>query len=294
MNFDDIKADAMIEGLVSGQAVKIHSVESVGPDSKNLVFRGADHRLQEQMVFRSQADSLHLARQGRPWGFDANAEDFRLAAEAHRIHLAHLFDPLMAVHTSNVDPLPHQITAVYETMLRKQPLRFVLADDPGAGKTIMAGLLIRELKVRGDLERCLIVAPGSLVEQWQDELENKFNLSFDIFSRDMVETSVTADPFREKNQLICRVDQLSRSDDLKEKLRNSSWDLVIVDEAHKLSASYFGNELKKNKRYQLGELMAVVDELETQLAASRATAEKLLSALVAELTGTTSRLPADS
>jgi SNF2 family DNA or RNA helicase len=255
MNFDDLKPEALIEGLVPGQVTKLLSVEAVGPDAKNVWFRGADNQPKEQLVFRSQAYALRLAQQGSPWGFDAGAEEFRLAAEAYRIHLAHLFDPLMAVHTSNVDPLPHQITAVYETMLSKQPLRFVLADDPGAGKTIMAGLLIRELKARGDLERCLIVAPGSLVEQWQDELESKFNLNFDIFSREMVEGSVSSDPFREKNQLICRVDQLSRSEDLREKLKNSSWDLVIVDEAHKLSASYFGNELKKTKRYQLGELL---------------------------------------
>jgi SNF2 family DNA or RNA helicase len=258
MKFEDIKAGALIEGLVPGQIIKVLFTEVIEPDSLNVHFRGADNKTHEQLVFRAQADSLNLAKQGTPWNFDANADDFRLAAEAHRIHLAHLFDPLMAVHTSNVDPLPHQITAVYETMLRKQPLRFVLADDPGAGKTIMAGLLIRELIVRGDLERCLIVAPGSLVDQWQDELDNKFNLSFEIFSREMVEGAVHADPFREKNHFICRVDQLSRSDELRDKLKNSSWDLIIVDEAHKLSASYFGNELKKTKRYQLGEILGSV------------------------------------
>jgi hypothetical protein len=117
------------------------------------------------------------SRVGRPWSFDGDGALFRLVAEANRIRLAHLFDPVLAVHTSLVDPLPHQITAVYEEMLPRQPLRFLLADDPGAGKTIMAGLLIKELIARGDLKRCLIVCPGSLVEQWQDELSRRFHLA---------------------------------------------------------------------------------------------------------------------
>src|SRR5439155_8936423 len=104
---------------------------------------------------------------------------FRLASEAYRIHLAHLFDPHLAIHTSEVEPLPHQITAVYGEMLPRQPLRFLLADDPGAGKTIMAGLLIKELLARGDLRRCLIVCPGMLVEQWQDELNSKSHFPFE-------------------------------------------------------------------------------------------------------------------
>ena len=109
--------------------------------------------------------------------------------------LAHLFDPVLAVHTSVVEPLPHQITAVYESMLPRQPLRFLLADDPGAGKTIMAGLLIRELIARGDLERCLIVCPGSLAEQWQDELYQRFQLPFEIMTNDKLEAARTGNWF---------------------------------------------------------------------------------------------------
>ena len=105
---------------------------------------------------------------------DADGNLFRLVSEAKRISLAYLFDPFLAVQTSNLDPLPHQIDAVYDKMLPRQPLRFLLADDPGAGKTIMAGLFCKELMIRGDVERCLVIAPGSLVEQWQDELWQKF------------------------------------------------------------------------------------------------------------------------
>src|SRR6185503_178231 len=138
----------------------------------------------------------------------------RLTSEAYRIHLAHLFDPYLAVHSSRIEPLPHQITAVYDEMLTRQPLRFLLADDPGAGKTIMAGLLIKELIVRGDLERCLVVAPGGLVEQWQDELGEKFGLEFELLTRDMIESSRGGNPFAERRLLIARLDMLARDDEL--------------------------------------------------------------------------------
>src|SRR6202030_1581859 len=160
--------------------------------------------------------------------------------------LAHLFHPYMAVHISPIEPLPHQITAVYGEMLPRQPLRFLLADDPGAGKTIMAGLLIKELLIRGDLERCMIVAPGSLVEQWQEELSEKFGLNFELLTRDQIEASVTGNPFIEKNRLIVRLDMAARSDEVKAKLQAAQdWDLIICDEAHRMAASYFGGEVKE-------------------------------------------------
>jgi superfamily II DNA or RNA helicase len=141
-------------------------------------------------------------------------------------------------------------------MLPRQPLRFLLADDPGAGKTIMAGLLIKELLIRGDLDRCLIVAPGSLVEQWQDEMSEKFGLGFDILTRDQIEASITGNPFVEKNRLILRLDMAARSDELKAKLQAvPDWDLVICDEAHRMAASYFGGEVKETQRHKLGKLL---------------------------------------
>ena len=140
-------------------------------------------------------------------------------SEAQRIRLAHLFDPVLAVHTSVVDPLPHQITAIYETMLPRQPLRFLLADDPGAGKTIMAGLLIKELIARGDLQRCLIVCPGSLAEQWQDELYRRFHLPFEILTNDKLEAARTGNGFLETHLVIARLDKLSRNEDVQQKLQ---------------------------------------------------------------------------
>ena len=176
-----------------------------GPDALNLVFR-ANGKVGERLVYRGDEAAFAMIKPGRAFSFDGDGEAFRVASEAQRIRLAHLFDPYLAVHSSRIEPLPHQITAVYGEMLPRQPLRFLLADDPGAGKTIMAGLFIKELIIRGDLERCLIVAPGSLVEQWQDELKEKFDLTFDIVSREQIETSVTGNPFVERNHLIMRLD----------------------------------------------------------------------------------------
>ncbi len=258
LKLEEIEKNAAISGIEPGQVVRVVTTEPVGDNALTVYYKTSDGRLLERMLFRTDEAKLSLAEAGRPWAFDAPGEDFKLAAEAYRINLAHLFDPMMAVHTSNVEPLPHQITAVYESMLPRQPLRYVLADDPGAGKTIMAGLFIRELLMRADAKRVLIVAPGSLVEQWQDEMFEKFGLTFTLFSREQVEQSRSGNPFDGIDLMVARVDQLSRNEDLQEKLRLSHWDLVVVDEAHKLSASYFGNKVNKTKRFQLGELLGSV------------------------------------
>ncbi|ABM58537.1 protein NO VEIN domain-containing protein [Verminephrobacter eiseniae] len=259
LKLERIQKNAALSGLEPGQVVRIVTTEPVGLSDNysalTVYYKLADGTLRERMLFRTDEAGLSLAEAGRPWAFDAPGEEFKLAVEACRIDLAHLFDPMMAVHTSNVEPLPHQITAVYESMLPRQPLRYVLADDPGAGKTIMAGLFIRELLMRADARRVLIVAPGSLVEQWQDEMFEKFGLSFTLFSREQIDRSRSGNPFDDIDLLVARVDQLARAEDLQEKLMPTQWDLVVVDEAHKLSASYFGNKVDKTKRFLLGELL---------------------------------------
>jgi len=255
LKLEDLKKDAQLRGIVPEDIVRIAQVEPHGEHALSVIYKDSQGRLGEQMLFRTDEARLELAQAGRPWAFDAEGADFKLGLEAYRISQAALFDPMMAVHTSNVEPLPHQIAAVYEAMLPKQPLRFVLADDPGAGKTIMAGLLIRELLMRADARRILIVSPGGLTEQWQDELLEKFGVRFEIFSREKQEHCATGNLFDEHDQLICRLDQLSRNEDDQDKLRHSEWDLIIVDEAHKLSANYFGNKVNKTKRFQLGELL---------------------------------------
>ncbi|MEY4195515.1 MAG: hypothetical protein RLZZ226_1883, partial [Pseudomonadota bacterium] len=258
LQLEQIEKNTALSGIEPGQVVRIVTTEPVGDNALTVYYKTADGTLLERMLFRTDEATLSLAEAGRPWAFDAPGEAFKLAAEAYRINLAHLFDPMMAVHTSNVEPLPHQITAVYESMLPRQPLRYVLADDPGAGKTIMAGLFIRELLMRADARRVLIVAPGSLVGQWQDEMAEKFGLAFSLFSREQVEQSRSGNPFDDSNLMIARVDQLARAEDLLQKLRQSHWDLVVVDEAHKFSANYSGNRVKKTRRFKLGELLGSI------------------------------------
>ncbi|HBX7977514.1 TPA: DUF3883 domain-containing protein [Klebsiella pneumoniae] len=258
LKLEEIKKDAQIRGIIEGQVVRVVTVEPIGEHALTVYYKDSQGTLAERMLFRSDEINLAMATAGRPWSFDAPGREFKLGLEAYRISQAALFDPMMAVNMANVDPLPHQISAVYEYMLPKQPLRYVLADDPGAGKTIMAGLLISELLLRADARRVMVVSPGSLTEQWQDELFEKFGLQFDIFSKEKQEHCVTGNYFAETDRLICRLDQLSRSEELQEKLQNTDWDLIIVDEAHKLSANYFGNKINKTKRFTLGELLGSI------------------------------------
>jgi superfamily II DNA or RNA helicase len=254
VKLDDLKAGVRVAGLVTANDVTIIAVEVHGSTVANVVYRTDDGQIGDRLVTVTDLGNIELAT-GERWSFDAPGGPFKLASEARRIQLAHLFDPFSAVSTATIQPLPHQIEAVYERLLPMQPAHFLLADDPGAGKTIMAGLYIRELMLRGDLERCLVIAPGSLVEQWQEELDTKFNLRFDIMSRDMVEAARTGNPFMERNLLICRLDQLSRAGDLQDRLAVSDWDLVVFDEAHKLSARLYGDEVKRTLRYNLAELV---------------------------------------
>ncbi len=255
MRFDELKPGARINGLEIGAVAEVVQVSHFGPDAINVTFR-ADGRVSERLLYCGDEATMSLAEAGRAYGFDADGSLLRLASEAYRIRLAHLFDPYLAISASQIEALPHQITAVYGEMLPRQPLRYLLADDPGAGKTVMAGLLIKELMIRGDVERCLIVAPGSLVEQWQDEMAEKFGLSFDLLTREAVEASMTGNPFVDRNRFIMRLDMAARSDELKAKLEAApEWDLVICDEAHRMSASYFGGEVKETQRHRLGKLL---------------------------------------
>lgn len=253
---EELKEGASVRGFIPNQNVTVIATKWHGDTAVTLTFRDAKGKPIERLVYRQDESLFEVIDRGHAWSFDGDGALLRLVSEARRISLAHLFDPYLAIHTSQVQPLPHQITAVYESMLPRQPLRFLLADDPGAGKTIMAGLFIKELMLRGDLKRCLIVCPGILVEQWQDELHEKFGVDFDILSRESFETSVSGNPFLERDLTICRLDHLSRNEELQAKLSQTDWDLIVCDEAHKMSASYFGNEAKYTKRYRLGQLLS--------------------------------------
>ncbi len=209
---DDLLPNTSIRGILPHGLVTVVNVQWFGSEAVELTYKDSKGKVANELLYRHDESRLEVIEEGRPWSLDGDGRLFRLVSEAHRIRLAHLFDPVLAVHTSLVDPLPHQITAVYEEMLPRQPLRFLLADDPGAGKTIMAGLLIRELVARGDLHRCLIVCPGSLAEQWQDELYRRFQLPFEIMTNDKWESARTGNWFLENNLVIARLDKLRLPD----------------------------------------------------------------------------------
>ena len=257
-SLEDLKPNASLRGILPSGLVTVVNVQWYGSQALELTYKDATGKVADELLYRHDEPRLDVVEEGRPWSFDGDGRLFRLVSEAQRIHLAHLFDPVLAVHTSVVEPLPHQITAVYESMLPRQPLRFLLADDPGAGKTIMAGLLMKELMVRGDLQRCLVVCPGSLAEQWQDELYRRFNLRFEILTNDKLDAARTGNWFLETNLVIARLDKLSRNEDVQQKLQapDCRWDLVVCDEAHKLSATFFGGEVKYTKRYRLAQLLS--------------------------------------
>lgn len=253
---EHITKGTYLKGVMPNQVVEIIDVVWHGTDVIEITFKDGLGNPNNEVLYRDNEPNLEIVIASAPWSFTAESDRFKLVSEAYRIRLAYIFDPMMAIHTSMIEPLPHQIMAVYDSMLTRQPLRFLLADDPGAGKTIMAGLFIKELIIRGDIKRCLIVCPGALAEQWQDELFQKFQIPFEILTNDKINASKTGNWFQEENMVIARLDKLSRDEDLHEKLKVTDWDLIIVDEAHKMSASFFGGEVKYTKRYRLGQLLS--------------------------------------
>jgi len=257
VQLEELRPGVRVSGLIPGEVVTVVFAQPHGQDAFELTFKKADGSLAQQNVYREHESALSLGQSDtRP--FDADAADFKMVAEAQRIRLAGLFDPMLAVATSDVQPLPHQIRAVYGSMIQQTPMRFLLADDPGAGKTIMAGLYIKELMLRDDVHRALIVAPGGLVEQWQDELFFKFGLRFTLLTNDLINSATNTNVFEDHPLLIARMDQLSRNEELRTLLAESEWDLIVVDEAHRMGAHYFGGKTNKTQRFLLGELLGSI------------------------------------
>lgn len=254
----DIAAGMRLAGLVSGEVVEVLAVCPVGESACEVVFRESAGTIDTRVV--SDEDLRRIQVVGAAESqvpYDADPRDFMLAAEALRIKYAALYDPMAAVSSSDIEPLPHQIRAVYEHMLPQVPLRFLLADDPGAGKTIMAGLYLKEMMLRSDCERAIIVAPGGLADQWHDELQTKFGLAFEVLTPPMVD-SAQGNVFEEHPYLIVRMDQVSRSDALMDQLRAVHWDVAVVDEAHRMSAHYtsWNAEVKTTRRFTLGRVLS--------------------------------------
>ena len=187
--------------------------------------------------------------------FSAPANEVFLSIEAERYKFASLFDPLLAMNTSKIDPLPFQIEAVYGYILKLPRIRFLIADDPGAGKTIMAGLIIKELKLRGIVNKILIVVPGHLKYQWIRELKEKFQEPAALIDRSVLNAHYGENPWQRESQVITSID-FAKREEILPSIGSVDWDLIIVDEAHKMAAYRYGDKLSKTERYKLGEVLS--------------------------------------
>jgi superfamily II DNA or RNA helicase len=249
--FNQLKPNLIVRGAVFPEPVQIIASFPMGNGVK-IIGRGLrTERTYDPILSLEQVAALDVSPEQPP--FDGDATRFRLGVEALRLGLAYEHDPYFALSIARVDPLPHQLEAVYDYFLKQPRIRFLLADDPGAGKTIMAGLLIKELKIRGLVKRVLIVTPANLTFQWQREMKDKFREQFEVIRSDVLRANYGSNPWQERDQVITSVSWVSTIDDAKDSLLRSHWDLVIVDEAHKMSAA---SEDHKTLAYQLGESLS--------------------------------------
>ena len=215
-------------------------------------------RLEEVMVEAQELEAALAVASESPAAI-VPPDDFFLLIESTRIRLAYAFDPHFAVSLSGIEPLPHQLEAVYEHMLPQVRLRYLLADDPGAGKTIMAGLLMKELKMRGAIEQVLVLCPAPLTIQWQDEMRSKFDEVFEIIRSELAKDQLAGNVWDRFPQCIASID-FAKQKDVWPGILRANWDLVVIDEAHKCSARTYGREVKKTQRYQLGERLSAETE----------------------------------
>ncbi len=228
-------------------------IESVDVEDE-LVFlrvRTESGHLEEVTLRRDELIEA-LAKRESEESQSVSANDQFLLIETERIRLAYTYDPFFAVSLSGVEPLPHQLEAVYERMLPQARLRFLLADDPGAGKTIQAGLLIKELKMRGVVERILVLCPAPLTIQWQDEMRSKFDEVFEIIRSEQEKDQLAGNIWSRFPRCIASID-FAKQKDVAANLLRADWDLVVIDEAHKCSARRSSGDLKRTRRYQLAE-----------------------------------------
>ncbi len=248
MDRAQLKPNVIVRGAILPEPVQVIIAIPMG-ESVKLIGKGLKTgQVHEPILNTAQLALLECTPEKEP--FDGDPLRFKIGIEALRLQLAYEYDPYFTLSIARVDPLPHQLEAVYDYFLKLPRIRFLLADDPGAGKTIMAGLLIKELKIRGLIQRILIVAPANLTFQWERELKDKFREQFKIVNSSILRTDYGVNPWQENNQVITSVSWVSRIEDAKESLLRSHWDLIIVDEAHKMSA--YSPE-KKTLAYQLGE-----------------------------------------
>jgi len=240
----------IVSGALFNEPMRVESIRRNGPDSWVVGLSGArTEKFRKATLSRKDIESLQVSYLIPTYGGDGHL--LKVGIQAYSLGIAYEFDPYFGLSISRVDPLPHQLEAVYDYLLKLARVRFLLADDAGAGKTVMAGLLIRELKLRGLAERILIVCPANLTFQWRRELWDKFRESFDVQSGDALRDQYGLNQWIEKKQVVTSLD-LAKRENILPGLKQVRWDLVIVDEAHRMSWS---PPSRKTARYALGELL---------------------------------------
>lgn len=240
----------ILTGSLFSEPMRIETVCSNGPDTWVAGLVGTQsERFRKVTLTARDLESLTILDARHT--YDGDGRLLRLGLQAYSLGIAYEFDPYFGLSISRVDPLPHQLEAVYDHLLKLARVRFLLADDAGAGKTIMAGLLIRELELRGLAERILIVCPANLSFQWQRELKEKFDEKFLVLKGGDIRDQFGVNQWLEQKRVITSLD-LAKRQEILPGLRQVHWDLVIVDEAHRMSAS---DESHKSLRYKLGELL---------------------------------------
>ena len=255
MHIDQLKPNVIVRGPLFPEPVQVIVTIPMG-NAVKLIGKGLiTGQVHEPILTAEQLAKLEASPDREP--FDGDPHRFRLGIEALRLGLAYEYDPYFSLSIARVDPLPHQLEAVYDYFLKLPRIRFLLADDPGAGKTIMAGLLLKELKIRGLVTRTLIVTPANLSFQWQREMQDKFREHFEMIRGDVLRANYGSNPWQEKTQVVTSISWVSRIEDAKDSLLRSHWDLIIVDEAHKMSA-YSAD--KKTLAYRLGEALSTMTD----------------------------------
>lgn len=249
----NIQPGNIIQGPRWPEPVEVKHIEDFG-DYVRIVGATLQSRTHvDQLLPKSELEQVQGVESKQP--FAASPRHVFLALETHRYRFASLYDPLLAMNTCKVDPLPHQIEAVYGYVLKMPRIRFLIADDPGAGKTIMAGLIVKELKLRHLAQRILIVAPGHLKDQWRREMKDRFEESFTIVDRSIMDAFYGENVWNREQQIITSLD-FAKQEDVIASLASIHFDLIIVDEAHKMSAYRYGEKLDKTSRYRLGETLS--------------------------------------
>lgn len=251
----EIEIGDILEGSFWDEPVEVIGKEDFG-DKIRIIFRGTKPYTSPDIII-PKTDLAKIRKIPKKWDFSGNSELVKLNLQAIRFKYADLFEPFLAVNVSKIDPLPFQLDAVYRNILKQTRIRFLIADDPGAGKTIMAGLVIKELKLRKIINRILIVVPGHLKDQWRRELKEKFNEIFEVVDRSTFDSTYGDNPFNRKNQVITSID-FAKQEEILTSLSATTWDLIIVDEAHKMSAYRYNDKLKKTQRYKLGEVLSKI------------------------------------